>query len=79
MHRNATAVYMDFCHILLYEGGERGTIVPHGLHTTGAALVEFTSIFLPLSFYWALNKTISCLFPCLQGMADALPGMAITM
>jgi hypothetical protein len=49
--------------LLLYEGGERGTIVPHGLHTiaeaivpddwhtTVAAWVEFIGIFLPPSFY----------------------------
>jgi hypothetical protein len=48
--------------LLLYEGGERGTIASHGLHTlaaaivpdgwqtTGAALIEFTGIFLPPSF-----------------------------
>jgi hypothetical protein len=48
--------------LLLYEGGERGTVVPHGLqtiadaivpdgwYTTIAALVEFTGIFLPPSF-----------------------------
>jgi hypothetical protein len=55
---------------LLYEGGERGTIVPHGLHTlavatvpdgwhtTVAALVEFTGIFLPTSFYRDLKKEL---------------------
>jgi hypothetical protein len=29
----------------------KGLIVPHGGHTTLAALVEFTGIFLPPSFY----------------------------
>jgi hypothetical protein len=50
--------------LLLYEGGERGTIVPHGLHTiadamvpdgwdtTVAALVEFTCILPPPSLDW---------------------------
>jgi hypothetical protein len=48
--------------MLLCVGGERGTIVRHGLltiedtvvpdgcHAIGAALVEFASIFLPPSF-----------------------------
>jgi hypothetical protein len=76
--------------LLRYEGGERGTIVPHGLHTladaivrdgwhtTFAALVEFTGVFLPPSFYRDVKDT-GCLFHCLQGVADAFPGMAITM
>jgi hypothetical protein len=52
--------------------------VPNGWHTIVAALVEFTSI-LPLpSLQRKVNETPSCLFPCLQGVADALPGMAIT-
>jgi hypothetical protein len=50
--------------LLLYEGGERGTIVPHGLHTIAeaivpdgshtmvAAWVEIIGIFLPPSIYW---------------------------
>jgi hypothetical protein len=49
--------------LLLYVGGARDTIVPHGLHTLVdaivpdswhtivAALVEFTGIFLLSSFY----------------------------
>jgi hypothetical protein len=49
--------------MLLYEGGEGGTIAPHGLHrvadaivldgwlTTVAAMVAFAGIFLPPSFY----------------------------
>jgi hypothetical protein len=48
--------------LLLYKGGEKGTSVPHGLHTIEdaivpdgwhrivAALVEFTGAFLPPSF-----------------------------
>jgi hypothetical protein len=51
-----------FKELLLYEGGERVTIAPYGLHaiadaivpdcwhTTVAALVEITGIFLPPSF-----------------------------
>jgi hypothetical protein len=75
---------------LLNEGGERHTIVPHGLHTiTGttvpggwhtvfATVDEFTGIFLPPPFHKDIKAT-DCLFPCLQGMADALLGMAMTM
>jgi hypothetical protein len=53
-----------FKNLLLYEGGGRGTvvlhgfhkiadaIVPDGCHTTIAALVELTGIFLPSSLSW---------------------------
>jgi hypothetical protein len=55
--------WRDLKRWLLYEGGERGTIVPHGLHTfadaivpngwhtTVAALVDSTGMFLPLYFH----------------------------
>jgi hypothetical protein len=79
--------------MLLYEGGEGGTIAPHGLYrvadatvpdgwlTTVAAMVAFAGIFMPPSFYrdGTGNKSAGCLFPCLQGKADALPSMAITV
>jgi hypothetical protein len=64
--------------LLLHEG-ERGAIVPDGMHTPVAALVEFTGIFLPLSFPGWVNETTHYLFPFLQGGADALQGMAIVM
>jgi hypothetical protein len=51
--------------LLLYERGDRGTIVTHGWHTAVAALVECIGIFLPPSFYGE-NK-------------QALPGMIRTM
>jgi hypothetical protein len=56
---------LDLPKSLLCGGGERGTIVPYGLHTisdetvtvgwhtTVAALV--TGIFLPPSFYWGVQ------------------------
>jgi hypothetical protein len=52
-----------FKRLLLYVGGERGKIVPHGLHTIADAIaprgwhtivapvVEFTGIFLPPPYY----------------------------
>jgi hypothetical protein len=78
--------------LLLYEGEEGGTRVPHGLNTiadsivpigwrtTVAALVEFTGIFLLPSLLPgpSIKKSTGYLFPCLQGMADALLGMAMT-
>jgi hypothetical protein len=59
--------------LVLNEEEERGTLVPHGLHATVAAL--FTSS-CGCRFPQPLNKATSCLFPCLQGVADALPGAA---
>jgi hypothetical protein len=77
--------------LLPYEGGEGGTRVPHGLNTiadaivpnggltTVAALVEFTGIFLlPSLLPGPSIKTTGYLFLCLQGMADALLGVAMT-
>jgi hypothetical protein len=76
--------------LLQCEGGERGSIEPHGLHTivnrvvpdgwhtTVAALIEFTGM-SPLSVTRTFNKTTGCLFLCLQGAAAALPCMAIPM
>jgi hypothetical protein len=54
--------------LLLYGGGDRGTILPHGLqaidgwHTCRrfvAALVEFIGIFLALPLYWNVNTNAS--------------------
>jgi hypothetical protein len=63
--------------LLLYEGEESSTTVPHGLHTiadaivpdgwhtTVAALVEFTAIFLSPSFYGDSKKKYRMPIPLL--------------
>jgi hypothetical protein len=62
---------------LLCEGGDRGTILPHGLHTTSdamapdgwhttvAALVDLTGIFLPPSSYGDAKYKYRLLAPLL--------------
>jgi hypothetical protein len=72
--------------LFLYEGGERGTNVPHGLHTltdtivpdgwrtTVAALVEFTGIFLPPPFYRDAKQNYWLLVPLLAGSGRYPPG-----
>jgi hypothetical protein len=73
---------------LRYEGGERGTNVPHGLHTiadaivadgwhtTVAALVESTGIFLAQSFYRDFEDKCRLLVPLLAaaGRGRGPPG-----
>jgi hypothetical protein len=60
--------------------------VPDSWHTTVAAFVEFTGIFEDAGVCAAIlllgrsiNNAISCFFPCLQGVADALSDMTITI
>jgi hypothetical protein len=77
--------------LLLYEGGERGTAAPHGLHTIAdtigpdgwhtsvAAWLNLQASSCHRAFTRTLNTSTTCLFPCLQSMADALPDMAIAM
>jgi hypothetical protein len=70
--------------LLMYEGGERGTIVPHGLHTIADAIVPdgwHTQLLLlwldlqlqasscPRPLSGTINNT-SCSFSCLQSVAD---------
>jgi hypothetical protein len=73
--------------LLLYVGGERSTIVP--MVRTQLYLMVGTQ-WLTLWFnlqasscrrplIGTINETTGCLFSCLQGVADALPGLAITM
>jgi hypothetical protein len=65
-------------------------IVLHGVHKIADAIVPDS--WLTTSLLWLnsqasscqrpftrmLHETARCLFPCLQGKASALPGMAIT-
>jgi hypothetical protein len=71
---------------LLHEGGERGTIVSHGLHTMQTivpegwhaavtALVEFVGTFLPPSFYLdVIIQNYRLLVPLIAGRGQCPPG-----
>jgi hypothetical protein len=48
-------------------------IVPDGWHTTGAALVEFTGIFLPPHLFWDVTWKYAFLVPLLAGFDRCPP------
>jgi hypothetical protein len=68
-----------------------GTILPHSMHLTAneivsdgrhtivAALVELHASSCPHSLPTPCCVILQLFFPCLQGAADALPGMAVSM
>jgi hypothetical protein len=58
---------------LLYGGEEVGSIVPYGLHTTSAALVDLAGIFLPPSFYRDIKQDYWLLVALLAGHGRCPP------
>jgi sugar phosphate isomerase/epimerase len=56
------------------EEEEADATVPDRWHTTLAALVEFTGIFLPLSFYRNVKDNYRLLVPLLAGCGRCPPG-----